>query len=180
MEKITITEALAEINLISKKVTKKQTDILGNVVRVSHVKDPYEADGGGFAHNDREHQAIKDLNKRTVRIRAAISTANTTNSLRIGDEEKTIFEWLAWKREVANPYLSFVQQVYTNVKHTLDTAANRPQLIKDEIEGKAKLVEYVTNVDYPKWLKEYEVTQEKLDRLDGLLSLKNATIVVEI
>lgn len=180
MEKITITEALSEIQLISKKVAKKQQDMLGMLIRATHVKDPFEPEGGSYKHNDQEAQAIRDLYKRTVKIRSAISTANINNSLKIKDEEKTIFEWLAWKREVATPFLAFVKAVYSNTKNALDASAQRPAVIKEETTGATKLVEHVANVDYPKWLKEYEDTQEKLDKLDGLLSLKNATIVVEI
>lgn len=178
MEQLTITEALSEIQLVTKKIAKKQTDMMGHLVRMTHVKDPFESEGGSYAHNDKEHQAIRDLNKRLVSLRAAISKANTDNKLTIGDTERTIFEWLAWKKEVATNYLNFVKSVYATTKTTLENAAARPQVIKDEATGATKLIECVANVDYPKWLKEYETQQDTLGKLDGQLSLKNATIVI--
>jgi hypothetical protein len=42
----TITEALSEINLIKKKIEKKQQDVIGNLVRWEHLKDPFESVGG--------------------------------------------------------------------------------------------------------------------------------------
>ena len=43
---ITITEALAEIPTIEKRITKKQEFITNYLFRVSSTRDPHEKDGG--------------------------------------------------------------------------------------------------------------------------------------
>ncbi len=48
MEKITITEALSEVNLLKKKIEKKKEMILANLAKFKHVPDPYEKQGVRF------------------------------------------------------------------------------------------------------------------------------------
>ena len=44
--RITITEALSEINLIKKKIEHKKKTAMGLLVKAEHAKDPYESEGG--------------------------------------------------------------------------------------------------------------------------------------
>lgn len=101
MEKITITEALSEINLIKKKTIKKQEIVTQNLARAKHMPDPYVNEGGSFEFNKRELQAIKDLNLRMTKIRGAISRANLENKITISGETRSINDWLTWKREIS-------------------------------------------------------------------------------
>lgn len=43
-----------------------------------------------------------------------------------------------------------------------------------------KVVKWLYHIDYSEWIKLYERGNETLEKLDGQLSLKNATILVEI
>jgi len=94
MEKTTITEALAEIPTITKRIQKKQEFILNYLYRSSSVRDPHEKDGGAQLLISREIQAINDLQYRIVSIRAAIQEANRNNTITIGNTTKTIADWL--------------------------------------------------------------------------------------
>lgn len=179
MAKMTITEALSEVNLIKKKVVAARDVVKTNLARPKHVKDPFEKDGGTAAVIDRQVQSIYDLTARLERIRGAVSSANLANTITVGEQTKTIFDWLTWKREVAEDQKSFVGFVYTQTKNLLDNAARNPQAWKDE-EGKTHLVELQSNVDLGAWLRKQEIVVEMVERLDGLLSLKNATITVEV
>jgi hypothetical protein len=76
MSKITITEALAEIPTIVKRIDKKQEFILNFLYRQSAVRDPHEKDGGSSELIKREMQAIDDLQARLVKIRSSIQLAN--------------------------------------------------------------------------------------------------------
>lgn len=177
MEKITITEALSEINLIKKKIEKKELVVVGNLVRVKHIQDPLE--GGSQVYVARELQAINDLNKRHVNIKSAIAEANIKNFVTIHDETKSIFDWLTWKRDIADKQVKLFQQINHGVKNHLDSQSQRPNVYKDDA-GKVMLVEYELNVDYSTQLLAAQILGDTIEKLDGQLSLKNATIQIEI
>lgn len=58
MAQTTITEALAEIPTIEKRIEKKSEFILNYLYRQSAVRDPHEKDGGSSTLIHRELQAI--------------------------------------------------------------------------------------------------------------------------
>ncbi len=178
MEKLTITEALSEINLIKKKIAKKKETVLGTLVRASHLPDPYVNQGGSEAFVKSEQQSINDLTNRLIRIRSSIARANVENRVTIGGLEQSIYDWLTFKREIADDLIAFTNNVHRQVEQHSQRAAQQPQVYKTE-DGKTQLVEYKINVDQGEWLKKNEDLVEKKEKLDGLLSLKNATIVIE-
>lgn len=179
MEKITITEALSEVNLIKKKIDKKKEMILANLAKVKHVPDPYARSGGGAQANLNELQAIRDLGTRLMHIRGAISQANLSNRIMINGTDLSIHDWLTWKREVAPLKQKFFLDLCSKTKQNMDHWAKNPQVFKDD-EGKTHLAEYESNIDYAGIMKDTEHIGDCLEKLDGQLSLKNATIVVEV
>lgn len=176
--KATITEALAELKLIEKKINKKQETILANTIQAQHVKDPFESEGGGQKFIASEMQSLKDLRTRFVKIRAAINKANGETVVTIGDISRTVSEWLIYKREVATNEGKFQQELYSKTKMMLDRAVSNPQAFTNT-ENKPDIVRFNSNVNLADVLKENETTAEALDKLDGQLSLKNATVVIE-
>jgi len=179
MEKITITEALSEINLIKKKVITKQSKIECALIRAEHLPDPFLTEGGSEEMIKREYQGLRDLNRRLQTIRAKISLANLSNEITVEDETRSIHDWLIWKREISADQIKFTHRVHTAIAGHMKTAGTQPQVFKDA-EDKVKLVQYKVNIDYAEWLQRHTVLSEKLEKLDGKLSLKNATIVLEI
>lgn len=179
MTQITVTEALSEINLIKKKVTAKQEKIQGMLTRVEHLADPFASDGGSPQVIKNEYQALYDLQRRLMKIRAAISSANLENTITIGLATYTIHDWLIWKREVRAGHIGFVSAVNRLIKTHLDQQSRQPQVYKDEA-GAVQLVKTSINIDYPTWLKYEAEMTEMTEKLDGQLSLKNATILVEV
>lgn len=179
MEKITITEALSEVNLIKKKITAKQAKITGSLTRFENQKDPYESDGGSTKMITSESQALNDLGRRLIKIRAEISRVNLENEITLGEETKSIHDWLVWKRELATASINFVKTVYTAVKNNMDSISRQPQVFKDDT-GTTHLAKLISNIDYAEWIKLDEKLNEKLDILDGKLSLKNATILINV
>lgn len=178
-EKLTITEALSEINLIKKKIAKKKETILGALVRAAHVADPYVNQGGSEAFLKSEEQAILDLSRRLIKIRSAIAKANVESTVLINDEQQSIYDWLTFKREIADDLIAFTQNACRQVETHNSRVAQQPQVYKTD-DGKTHLVEYKVNIDQGAWLKKNEDLVEKKEKLDGQLSLKNATIVIEI
>ena len=179
MSEMTITEALSEINLIKKKLEHKKKSVMNLLVRADHMKDPYEDQGGTPAFLLREVQALCDLEDYFIRIRSGISQANLSNLITIGGLSKTIHDWLTWKREISKEQVSFVNTIVHQVKETLDISGKKPQVYADA-EGKTHLVHYKVNLDYPAWVKKQEHLAEIFEKLDGQLSLKNATIVIKV
>ncbi len=178
-EKMTVTEALSEVNLIKKKIEANDNLILGNLLRPTHAKDIYEKDGGSEKFNATVFQSTRDLNTKLIKIRSAISTANLTHSIAIGKEIKTIHDWLIWKREVFQKYHQVVNQAQARAKTQLESYTNSPKVYKDE-EDRQQLVQWVSNVDISALQKEAQELSDMYNKLDGQLSLKNATITVEI
>lgn len=178
VDKITITEALSELNLIKKKVQKKRINVLNNVIRAKHVKDTLESEGGSKEFIKREAQGVEDLNNRFIKLKGAIAKANVETLITVNGKTATIHDWLIWKRDIAKEQITFTTDVGGGVKKHFDQVQRQPQIYKDS-EEKTHLVEYEANIDYGEYLKITENLQDTLDKLDGQLSLKNATIVVE-
>ena len=178
-QQMTITEALSEVTLIQKKIEKKQATVRDNLTVYEHQDDPYEKDGGLTKAMEAEVQSITDLEKRLLQIRRGIAKANMETEVKIGERTMSIFDWLNWRREVAKSSSSFAQTIYTKTKQTLDSNASRPAVYKDENEEQhlAKVKAVLPHTDY---LKKAEDIEETLERLDGQLSLKNATVTITL
>lgn len=179
MTKITITEALSEINLIKKKIEHKKTSMQNLFVTASHAKDPYAEEGGSAAFLKKEFQALTDLRTRFVKLRAAISVANMDTEVTINERTMSIHDWLTWKREIVKEEQTFTNAVVTSVNATLNQVQRSPQCY-DDAEGKKHLVVFNTNIDLPSFVKRQENLTTMLENLDGQLSLKNATVMVTL
>lgn len=173
---LTITEALAEIKLITKKIENKKPTIMLNLVRATHIPDPLVDSKAAIAS---EVQAITDLSQRLITLRSAIAKANVENLVEINGKSMSIYDWLTWKREVATIQGDLFRGIFQGVKNSMDAIARQPQVTKDD-KGAAHLVQYVFNVAYDEYVKKAESHQDTLDKLDGQLSLKNATIVLPV
>jgi hypothetical protein len=178
MEKMTITEGLAEIKLIEKKMEKKKTMIVSNLTRFKQVKDPFEKEGGSQTTIRQEMQSVSDLQKRLENIRSAIAKANLFESVTVGAQTKSIYSWLIWKREILENDEKFKQSIVNQIKSQIDRQSVNPQVWKTEAGG-VELCELILNADYGEQLKALENLGDIKEKLDGQLSLKNATVVIE-
>lgn len=174
---MTITEALSEINLIKKKLIDKRSLIQGMLLQAEHVPDPYIKEGGSAIFIEREVQSLNDLQQNLVRLRAGISTANLKTFITIDDVTHSIHDWLIWKREIVKDQIGFVTNVNRTLKSHIDTTSKQPTVFKDG-EGNLQLVKHKMNVDYPEWVRTHANLNALLEKLDGQLSLKNATVSV--
>jgi len=178
MEKMTITEALAEIKLNERKLEKKWEVVKGNTHRFEHVKDPYGNEGGSKVAIGREIQSIKDIEERIVKIRSAIAEANVRNDLTVGETTRSIYAWLTWKREIAENQKKFYKDIASRLKSVIDKESQNPTAFKDE-DGKVSLAKLDLNLDYPYFQTLDQKLSDILETLDGKLSLKNATLVID-
>lgn len=178
---ITITEALAEIKTIGKRLAKKREFVNGYLARTERIKDPLAADGGSVETLRRERQSIADLEDRIVELRAAIAKANATTVVAINGSKRSIADWLTWRREVApgrqqflkdmqNRIASFRQKVQQEGRAVVSAVAN--------IGTEAKPDDLLVNVSESELAAEIETLEMMLGDLDGKLSLTNATTMV--
>lgn len=181
MERITITEALAEVKTIGKRLETKRDFIGQFLFRQQMVKDPLEKDGGSEKAVAAAFQSIADLQQRVIKIRAAIQRANLENTLTIEGKGQSVANWLTWRKEVA----PFQQKTLTLLRQSIDK--NRQQMLTKgitvgslKIEQDLRPTDFVVNLDEGDLARRIEALETILGTLDGKLSLFNATATIEL
>lgn len=177
---ITITEALAEIKTIGKRLEKKREFIRQYLVRAEGVRDPLEKDGGATKVILQERQAIGDLEQRIITLRRGIQAANDTTLVTINDITRTIAEWLTWRRDVAPGQKSFLQTVRQGLLNVRENAKKQGAALvaATATTAETKPSDIVVNIDELAIAQELEEIEDTLGQLDGQLSLKNATVAI--
>lgn len=169
---ITITEALAEMKTINKRIDNKANFVTANLWRPSIITDALAADGGAEKRVGEEMQAIGDLFLRLERIRVRIQEANQKNLLTVQGQSKSVAAWLAWRKECA-PKLktlfgNLTRHMAEGNKQARTPAAGQQPWNVVEHYSTSKIqaaTEFVDNV---------------LGELDGKLSLFNATCTINV
>lgn len=172
MTAMTITEALAEIKTIGKRLEQKQTFIVGNVGRPSVITDSLAKDGGSEKRVSEEVQAHGDLVARIESIRVLIQSANQKNALTMEGLTKTVAAWLAWRKECAPKTKALLQQMGSQLR-----GAREQMRGKSTAEAPVSVIAHFSEDEIAKRL---ETIEKILGSLDGKLSLFNATCTVDI
>lgn len=178
MSQLTITEALAEIKTINSRLDKKRATVLNYFLRPSTMNDPFEKEGGLETFVAREQQSINDLEKRIISIRATVQKSNNENTLEILGETRTITEWLAWRKEVYPGRKNYLGQLTTKINNSRNVG--KQTIVKDPVTEKQGELQIVVGLNESKLLEEIERIEEIYNTLDGKLSLKCATTVIEV
>jgi hypothetical protein len=179
MSKLTITEGLAEIKTIGKRVQKKREFILSHLMRQEQLKDPLAASGGTEAAIKAELQAVDDLEERRVDIRRAIQAANAATNLTVGLGNMSIADWLIWRREVAPGLGVFYNQLRNHIDR-VRSEAQRKGYMTVGADAAARPGDIIVHVDEQLLATQIDNLEETLGTLDGALSLKNATTFIEV
>lgn len=180
---MTITEALAEIKTIGKRLEKKQQAVLSNLARDARLKDSLA--GGTEEYVRAEWQAIRDLETRVVAIRTAIQKSNLETKATVSEKTMTVAEWLTYRREIAAGRQKFLATVNNGLKGLREKITREGGRISTVgvsataiVEsGKQPPVEVIIHLDEKALLDEQELLEKMLGDLDGKLSLLNATTV---
>lgn len=175
---ITITEALAEIKTIQKRIEKKREFVVGFLSRQDGIKDPLEKDGGSFQAIARERQAIADLEARIVAIRRGIQRVNDSTKISINGTERTIADWLVWRRDIAPSHQQFLGRLRGQINAVRDQARKQGVNMISATATAEKPQDFVVNVNEQELAAEIEKIEDTLGQLDGQLSLKNATVQI--
>jgi len=176
---ITITEALAEIKTIEKRIEKKREFILSYLLRQEMFKDPLEKEGGSAAAIRREIQSVHDLEERRIAIRRAINATNESATIAIGEQTRTIADWLVWRRESAPKQSQFLASLRAKIDQARQEATRKGAGLATNAET-ARPNDIVVNINEQELARQIETLEEALGKLDGQLSLKNATLTIEI
>jgi len=180
MQTMTITEALAEIKTIGKRLEKKRAFVEQFLARQEGLKDPLSREGGSVEALRETRQSIDALEERIIRIRRSIAKANDVVELSVGGRSRTIAEWLIWRREVASGRTQFLTRLQNAIGSVRSQAKQKGwNVVRAEGEAQAQ-TDFIVNIDERALSAEIELMEEILGSLDGQLSLKNATTMVEV
>lgn len=177
---MTITEALAELKTMQKRIEKKREYVGAFLVRQDGIKDPLEKDGGSAVVIARERQAIADLEQRHVAIRTAIQKINQTTPITVADTTKTIAEWLTWRKEIAVGAQKFNNSLRETIHRARTQAQQKGWQTRAAGEVAQAPTDFVVMVDEAQLAADAERYETILGTLDGQLSLKNATVLIEV
>lgn len=173
---MTITEALAEIKTLEKRIQAKKTFIAQNVFRMDGLRDPFEKEGGSAKLLAQEEQALGDLLKRILELRAQIRKANEQTVVNIQGENLSIADWLVWKREVAPVRREYLSTLSRQLATARDNARRSGTQLVTAGGVAEKPTDIIVNLNEKEIAKSLEHLEAVLGELDGQLSLKNATV----
>jgi hypothetical protein len=179
MNATTITEALAEIKTIGKRIEKKRQAVATYLCRDSRLKDPLEKDGGSAKFISEERQGIRDLENRIIAIRTAIQKSNLETQTTIGGRSMSVAEWLTWRREVAAGSGGFLTSLNNGIRQIREKVQKQGGQVTSAEADVKSAVDVIVNLDEKTLLEEQENIEKALGELDGRLSLLNATTVIE-
>ena len=180
MSTITITEALAEIKTIGKRLKKKRDFVAAHVGREDGLKDPFLDQGGSVEVLRQDLQAIGALEARVVVLREAIAHSNRQTTISNGDSLRTIEGWLVWRRDIAPAKRAFIVDLLQGIERMRSEAGRRGVPLRPAGEPAAALTDFLVHLDERELAQESEDIDRILGELDGQLSLKNATTTVTV
>jgi hypothetical protein len=183
--KITITEALAEIKTINKRLINKRETVLAYLTQPDSARDPLEGSGGSKKFIEEERQAIDDLVQRIVTIRGKIARSNDETIISINGKARSLTEWLAWKRDTSALSSDFLDKMRNTIQSARNLAQTRgmgrsTMHVQATIGGDQKPGGITVYLDEASLNQELEEFTETLAIFDGQLSLKNATTTIEL
>lgn len=171
MAEMTITEALAELKTIAKRLEKKREFVYAHLVYHAQFKDPLTKDGGASVVVERERQGISDLESRVVAIRTAIQRANLATTITVEGQIRTIAEWLAWRKDVMPERKRFLGAMFAAIQQRRREFTTKAAATPEDI---------VVNINERELADASEQLETIVATLDGQLSLKNATTTITV
>ena len=176
---MTITEALAELKTIAKRIASKRAAVTQYLFRDAVLRDPHEANGGSKAFVAAERQALRDLRQRYANIRIAINRVNMETAVELLGTTRTIAEWIVWKREIHTMHAEELNAIANSIKTVRTKAASLGKQISSDKDSTGPQ-DVIVNLVEAAVLKEAEELAATLSTLDGKLSLVNATVRITV
>lgn len=173
----TITEGLAELKTLRKRIDKKREALGPYLARAEAIRDPLEKQGGSAKHIREERQAVDQLEANYVELRRRIAVANDSTVITVCGVARSISEWLIWRREIAVHRGAWLANMRSGIQQLRSKTQQRggSMISATAIVADTKPDDIIVNIDEALLDKELEMHEEILGSLDGQLSLKNAT-----
>lgn len=181
--KLTVTEALAEIKTLTKRIEKRRENVKPYLFRQKAVADPLadDVEGGAPEFIKRERQGAADLETRLVALRIAIQALNLRETISIDGEVKSMAAWLTWRKEVLPGQRQFLQDLRNRLDQCRREAAQKQiGVVNVDASSTAKYADYIVHFNEAELAREIEHIELVVGTLDGQLSLKNATTTIEV
>lgn len=182
-QRLTVTEALAEIKTLGNRIAKRRENIQPYLFRQRMVEDPLAGDleGGSVEFIRRERQGAADLEERLVALRTAIQAMNQRETITIDGETRTIAAWLTWRKEILPGQRSFLQALRNKIDAVRKEAGQKQVgIVNVDASSNAKYADVLVNVSEANLARDIEHLELVVGTLDGQLSLKNATTTLEV
>ncbi|MBU8921725.1 MAG: hypothetical protein KOO63_07880 [Bacteroidales bacterium] len=186
---LTITEALAKITTLKKRMAKKEASVVKFLVRAEDKVDPLAAlEGGSTTFISKEMSSVTDMQRQVLSLRTKIASQNMITQVTVGDKTMCVTEWLIWRREIA----PLREKLFVDMSRTIDRTRDDRQFARwrtleealyekaDKRRTRGEQVAAVVNLDEAAFASAIEELEEVLGDLDGQLSLKNATVTINI
>lgn len=177
---MTITEALAEIKLLTKRHASEHQFVMQNLYRQDAYKDPHLNDGGSEEVISRKLQSLAHLRERIVKIRSAINHVNASKFLVIEGVERTVADWIIWRREVAPLENQALSQMASQIASARQQAQQKGLSVRGPGEEAQAINDLHINLSEADLQEDRTRLETILGRLDGQLSLANATTYVVV
>lgn len=177
---ITVTEALAEIKTIDKRIEKKRDFIGQYLARQDAIRDPLakDVDGGSPVAIKRELQAVDDLEARALELRRRIRLANESTMVSVEGKTLSIADWLTWRRDVLPTRKTFLNALRSGLTKVHNAAKQNGAPIRASGDEAKAPTDFIVNIDEMALAKQIEDLETISGSLDGILSLKNATVAI--
>jgi hypothetical protein len=179
MPTITLSEALAEVETIGRRLDKKQQLVFAYLLREQQYRDPLRPEGGSPAALAGEWEGIRALHERKVLLRRLIQQAYERTPVTFRDQTRSLADWLAWRRDVAARQAGFLKALGTHITRARRRAA---RLHQARATGSAadRPADVIVHLNEQELAQQAETLEELLGYLVGQLALKNATVTIDL
>jgi hypothetical protein len=177
----TISEGLREVKTLHERIAKRRAFVNQHLHRQANMRDPLEGKGGQAEMINRELQAIGDMEARVIELRRAITVASLQTPVTVGDRTLSIYDWIIWKREIAPREVEHQQQIVQLLNAARMSARTRWLSVVATAGADAdNSQDVIFNISEAALQEASDKLTRDLGALDGLLSVKNATTVIDI
>ncbi len=92
----------------------------------------------------------------------------------------SIADWLVWRREVAPQVKGLLQGLRQGLASLRQQAQQKGIAVRAVDQGAQAPTDVIVNLDEKALADEIEGLEDTLGQLDGVLSLKNATVLIDV
>jgi len=179
MATLTLTEAFAEIAAIDRHLARKRHLLHLLAIRPGYLRDPLASAGGLAAVAAQQQAAIEALEERWIVIRRAVRAVAQSVTITLGAETRPMADWLEWRRKVAYEQ----RKCLRTLREQIDDAwreARAANAAYAEGDGPDHAFGILVNLNEQELARQTELLEEAISGLEGQLSLKSATLTIEI